>query len=54
LGQNVVSSGQFLIDSEANLLNAFDVLAGSNDSKPKGAMPMLMPAPSTQSPDEVH
>ena len=54
LGQNVVASGQFLIDSEANLLNAFDDLAGSNESKPRGAMPMLMPAPSTQVPDEVH
>jgi membrane fusion protein, copper/silver efflux system len=53
-GQNVVASGQFLIDSEANLLSAFDDLAGSNESKPKAAMPMLMPAPSTQSPDEVH
>jgi Cu(I)/Ag(I) efflux system membrane fusion protein len=53
-GQTVVASGQFLIDSEANLLNAFDDLAGSNDSKPKGAMPMLMPAPSTKAPAEVH
>jgi membrane fusion protein, copper/silver efflux system len=54
LGQNVVASGQFLIDSEANLLNAFDDLAGSNESKPKAAMPMLMPAPSTEAADEVH
>jgi Cu(I)/Ag(I) efflux system membrane fusion protein len=54
LGQNVVASGQFLIDSEANLLNAFDDLAGSNESKPKAAMPMLMPAPSAQPTNEVH
>jgi membrane fusion protein, copper/silver efflux system len=54
LGQNVVASGQFLIDSEANLRGAFDALAGSNESKTSSAKPMLMPAPSTQSPDEVH
>jgi Cu(I)/Ag(I) efflux system membrane fusion protein len=54
LGQNVVASGQFLIDSEANLLDAFNDLAGSNETKPKGAMPMLMPAPSTEAPGEVH
>jgi membrane fusion protein, copper/silver efflux system len=53
LGQNVVASGQFLIDSEANLRSAFDDLAGSNESTPKDAKPMLMPAPSSQSPDEV-
>jgi membrane fusion protein, copper/silver efflux system len=33
LGQSVVASGQFLIDSEANLRGAFDNLAGSNESK---------------------
>jgi Cu(I)/Ag(I) efflux system membrane fusion protein len=33
LGQSVVASGQFLIDSEANLRGAFDHLAGSNESK---------------------
>jgi membrane fusion protein, copper/silver efflux system len=54
LGQSVVSSGQFLIDSEANLRSAFDDLAGSNESKASDAMQMLMPAPSTQVPDEVH
>jgi membrane fusion protein, copper/silver efflux system len=53
-GQNVVSSGQFLIDSEANLRSAFDALAGSNESMPEKPDPMLMPAPSTQPPDEVH
>ena len=40
LGQNVVASGQFLIDSEANLRTAFDTL--------------LMPAPSAQAPDGAH
>lgn len=30
-GQNVVASGQFLIDSEASLRGAFEDLAGSND-----------------------
>ena len=54
LGQTVVASGQFLIDSEANLRSAIDDLAGSNESTPKDAKPMLMPAPSTQRPDEVH
>jgi Cu(I)/Ag(I) efflux system membrane fusion protein len=53
-GQEVVASGQFLIDSEANLRSAFDDLAGSNESTPKDTKPMLMPVPSTQSPDEVH
>jgi Cu(I)/Ag(I) efflux system membrane fusion protein len=37
-GQDVVASGQFLIDSEANLRGAFDNIAGSN-------------VPSMQSPD---
>jgi len=46
LGQNVVASGQFLIDSEANLRGAFDNLAGSNESKSEDAKPMMMPAPS--------
>jgi Cu(I)/Ag(I) efflux system membrane fusion protein len=53
-GQNIVASGQFLIDSEANLRSAFDALAGSNESTQKETTPMLMPAPSQQSPDEVH
>ena len=52
-GQNIVASGQFLIDSEANLRSAFDALAGSNESTQKDAKPMLMPTPSPQSPDEV-
>ena len=47
LGQNIVASGQFLIDSEANLRSAFDdPRPGSNDSMPKDAKPMLMPTPS--------
>jgi membrane fusion protein, copper/silver efflux system len=54
LGQSVVASGQFLIDSEANLRGAFDDLAGSNESTPKDAKPMLMPAPSAQQPDGAH
>ncbi len=54
LGHTVVASGQFLIDSEANLRGAFDNLAGSNESKRDDADPMLMPAPSTQPPDEAH
>jgi membrane fusion protein, copper/silver efflux system len=50
LGQNVVASGQFLIDSEANLRGAFDNLAGSNETKSEDATPMMMPAPSMQPP----
>jgi membrane fusion protein, copper/silver efflux system len=44
-GQNVVVSGQFLIDSEASLRGAFENLAGSNK---------LMPVPSAQAPDGAH
>lgn len=53
-GQNVVASGQFLIDSEASLRGAFENLAGSNEPEDKNAKPELMPAPSTQAPDGVH
>jgi Cu(I)/Ag(I) efflux system membrane fusion protein len=52
VGQNVVASGQFLIDSEANLRGAFDNLAGSNEMKSEDAKPMMMPAPSMKSPNE--
>ena len=51
LGQNVVASGQFLIDSEANLRGAFDNLVGSNESRNDDAKPMMMPAPSMKSPN---
>jgi membrane fusion protein, copper/silver efflux system len=54
LGQNVVSSGQFLIDSEANLRGAFDNLAGSNESRGAEAEPMMMPAPSMKPPTQSH
>jgi membrane fusion protein, copper/silver efflux system len=50
LGQNVVASGQFLIDSEANLRGAFDNLVGSNESRNDDAKPVMMPAPSMKSP----
>ena len=55
LGQKVVASGQFLIDSEASLRGAFDNLTGSGtgsgDGKEKDADPKLMPAPSAAAPD---
>lgn len=54
LGQNIVASGQFLIDSEANLRGAFDNLAGSNESGGEGAEPMMMPAPSMTPPTGSH
>lgn len=44
-GQQVVASGQFLIDSEANLRGAFDNLTGSGESQGKDVDPNLMPAP---------
>jgi Cu(I)/Ag(I) efflux system membrane fusion protein len=53
-GQNVVASGQFLIDSEASLRGAFENLAGSNESQDKNAKADLMPAPSAQPPDGAH
>ena len=53
-GQTVVASGQFLIDSEANLRSAFDALAGSNVSKTDAAKPMLMPEPSTRPQDGAY
>jgi membrane fusion protein, copper/silver efflux system len=43
-GQNIVASGQFLIDSEASLRGAFENLA----------KPDLMPAPSAQAPEGGH
>jgi Cu(I)/Ag(I) efflux system membrane fusion protein len=54
LGQNVVASGQFLIDSEASLRGAFDNLVGSTESKSEAAKPMMMPAPSMKSPIGSH
>jgi Cu(I)/Ag(I) efflux system membrane fusion protein len=49
LGQSVVASGQFLIDSEASLRGAFDSLAGTSATTDDGATRALMPAPSAQS-----
>jgi len=54
LGLSVVASGQFLIDSEANLRGAFDNLAGSNETRTERAQPDLMPAPAAQPQDRVH
>lgn len=48
LGQNVVASGQFLIDSEASLRSAFDNIAGSTGSPDQNAVHDMMPVPSTQ------
>jgi Cu(I)/Ag(I) efflux system membrane fusion protein len=54
LGQRVVASGQFLIDSEASLRGAFDNLAGAGDTTPMGMKPNQMPAPATQAPNGAH
>ncbi len=48
VGQSVVASGQFLIDSEASLRGAFDNLAGSTETQGPNAKPELMPMPSAQ------
>ena len=45
LGQNVVASGQFLIDSEASLRGAFDNLAGAGAAPKTDIKPELMPSP---------
>jgi membrane fusion protein, copper/silver efflux system len=54
LGQNVVASGQFLIDSEANLRSAFDNLAGAGEASDKDAARELMPQPSANPTDGSH
>ncbi len=52
-GQKVVASGQFLIDSEANLRGAFDGLSGSSHPT-EGAKPESMPVPAANAPQEEH
>jgi Cu(I)/Ag(I) efflux system membrane fusion protein len=47
-GQQVVASGQFLIDSEASLRGAFDNLTGAGGGKTGDADQGMMPAPSAQ------
>jgi membrane fusion protein, copper/silver efflux system len=54
VGQNVVASGQFLIDSEATLRGAFNNLAGSTESQDSNANPQLMPSPSAQPSEGAH
>jgi Cu(I)/Ag(I) efflux system membrane fusion protein len=54
VGQDVVASGQFLIDSEANLRGVFDNLAGSNESNVVDGKPMLMPEPTANPSNEGH
>jgi Cu(I)/Ag(I) efflux system membrane fusion protein len=54
VGQNVVVSGQFLIDSEATLRGAFNNLAGSTESPDSNANPESMPSPSAQPADGAH
>jgi membrane fusion protein, copper/silver efflux system len=54
VGQNVVASGQFLIDSEASLRGAFNNLAGATDGRETSANPQLMPSPSAQPTDGGH
>ena len=54
VGQSVVASGQFLIDSEATLRGAFNNLAGSTESHDSNANPELMPSPSAQPSEGAH
>jgi Cu(I)/Ag(I) efflux system membrane fusion protein len=54
LGQSVVASGQFLIDSEANLRSAFDNLAGSSETKPGQSQQDSKMAPAAQPQDGLH
>ncbi len=51
LGQTVVASGQFLIDSEASLRGAFENLAGASGATKKEMKPELMPSPSANPSD---
>jgi Cu(I)/Ag(I) efflux system membrane fusion protein len=46
VGQNIVASGQFLIDSEASLRGAFESLAGASGTSQMNMKPELMPSPS--------
>ena len=48
-GQNVVASGQFLIDSEASLRGAFDNLAGASGTPKKEVSPDPVPSPAQPS-----
>jgi Cu(I)/Ag(I) efflux system membrane fusion protein len=54
VGQTIVASGQFLIDSEANLRGEFENLAGPSESKPDDATPSRMPMPSVEPKHEGH
>ena len=45
VGQRVVASGQFLIDSEASLRGAFESLAGASGTTTMDMKPGLMPSP---------
>jgi Cu(I)/Ag(I) efflux system membrane fusion protein len=46
MGQNIVASGQFLIDSEASLRGAFESLAGASGKSEMNMKPEPMPSPS--------
>jgi hypothetical protein len=47
-GEQVVASGQFLIDSEAGLRGAFNNLTGPGEEKARSEGESLAPAPSRQ------
>ena len=53
-GENVVASGQFLIDSEASLRGAFDNLAGASDTPKMDSQPELMPSPAEKPTGGAH
>jgi Cu(I)/Ag(I) efflux system membrane fusion protein len=54
VGEQVVASGQFLIDSEASLRGAFENLAGASTDTKIETKPELMPAPSASPTDGSH
>ena len=54
VGQNIVASGQFLIDSEASLRGAFEYLAGSSAAEAAGDGSRPTPVPSSHAPAEAH
>ncbi len=54
LGQIVVASGQFLIDSEASLRGAFENLAGASATPKVELKQQLMPSPGTKDSQGAH
>lgn len=54
LGQTIVASGQFLIDSEASLRGAFENMAGASPTPNTETKQELIPAPATRDGQGTH